>query len=1026
MDDRSSTSKPTASSPSHSTTPDIKSPTTRPTYSSKLSDHKSRAAEATSSSAAARQPPVQQQRAWTSNKNPITGRSHTPQGGLNSQNKQPAFPSFREGQSAENTPAPGEVLEGTKPSNSAEPNGAGRREQRTTMSSQRKDITAAARGAPGNAGKGDGKGMNGNRSGFKTDSSISNSRQGGERELKRWVPDSNENTDFSLEESGGRAWNQFDANEKLYNVKSDYDESLYTTSINKAHPDYQKRVAFAERKAREIERSAPVTAHVAEERVMDHQGGADDRDEEEKYSGVRRQDFPPLTNRENKYTPPARRAPTGHTTVKGAPVDPAIISAQLKATPTPKPAIPKIEETKTQVPANKGPAPAAGPTPEVKTKDTNANESKSDKSNASATDTKTADKTSTVQRSSATTSGTGTPKEDATPVLATQGVEQRVLTQFRHFATRERQSDKERQKSKAAKDKEAKLAELKSFAQSFKLSTPVPTDLISIIAKDPEKQRAIQEKALHNAAEEITRKKAELAQKEKEVPVPSSQAKPAAEQPANPTTTSAPVPEPRNGPRPTAPQHANSQTGIPNNRHQNQRAAYNNNQYAFSRNNNRPPPHLAQQGQQTGNLAQRIRSNLDQQKAPVQHMGPHAGPQDMRLPPTGPANNVDTYGRRVSGIQHLNFNPRIQEFRPNAFAPAFVMPAAGAPGPSQGSSPRTSVNNMVEPTIHPLPLPGQLLRKRTKAVSPAKCNIIRHIESLPAPAGPGPQASRWESNGGFMPAYDTPPTWRQSQDGQEKPDSTMNMTYKQYFEKLPIPSAAAATPNPSHAMPQLLPHQHQLPFHLQHGAQNMAQRHSPHMPPMPMHTPQHGHGPHAPFTSGEDHRMVHSNSAQSFASPRMGQVPMVYPPAMGTPGQMQYSQPVMQPYMNPGAPQMGQFRSFSNNPQFMPQQPHHMGTPMMVQQQFIPGPSGMMAAGPQVSMYPGHPQFMSPNTVPPQPMAATNGFPSPSRPAAPMMAHQGSHQGQPVSYGMSPGMPYQQTYQQQQSQGGKFSGPRPQ
>jgi hypothetical protein len=141
---------------------------------------------------------------------------------------------------------------------------------------------------------------------------------------------------------------------------------------------------------------------------------------------------------------------------------------------------------------------------------------------------------------------------------------------------------------------------------------------------------------------------------------------------------------------------------------------------------------------------------------------------------------------------------------------------------------------------------------------------------------------------------------------------------------------------------------------------------------------------------------------------------------------MQYSQPVMQPYMNPGAPQLGQFRSFSNNPQFMPQQPHHMGTPMMVQQQFIQGPGGMMAAGPQVSMYPGHPQFMAPNTVPPQPMAATNGFPSPGRPAAPMMAHQGSHQGQPVNYGMSPGMPYQQTYQQQQTQGGKFSGPRPQ
>ncbi len=57
-------------------------------------------------------------------------------------------------------------------------------------------------------------------------------------------------------------------------------------------------------------------------------------------------------------------------------------------------------------------------------------------------------------------------------------------------------------------------------------------------------------------------------------------------------------------------------------------------------------------------------------------------------------------------------------------------------------------------------------------------------------------------------------------------------------------------------------------------------------------------------------------------------------------------------------------------------------------------------------------------------MPGTNGFPSPGRLVAPMMAHQGSHQGQP--YGMSPGMHYQQpAYTPQQPQGGKFQGPRP-
>jgi len=155
----------------------------------------------------------------------------------------------------------------------------------------------------------------------------------------------------------------------------------------------------------------------------------------------------------------------------------------------------------------------------------------------------------------------------------------------------------------------------------------------------------------------------------------------------------------------------------------------------------------------------------------------------------------------------------------------------------------------------------------------------------------------------------------------------------------------------------------------------------------------------------------------------MNQLPMAYPQGMNAPGQMQYPQPVMQPYMNPGAPQMAQFRSFSNNPQFMPQQGHHMA-PMMVQPQFM-APNGMVAAGP--GLYPpAPPQFLPPN-VPPQQMAGSSGFPSPSRPAAPMMVHQGSHQGQPAGvYGMSPGMHYQQpAYGAQQGQG-KFNGQRPQ
>ena len=123
----------------------------------------------------------------------------------------------------------------------------------------------------------------GNRASFRTDAAISNSRLGPERVLKAWVPEPAFDTDGSLEKSSGGAWDQFAENERLFGLKTDYDENIYTTSIDKSHPQYKERLAAAERKAREIERTAPTTSHVAEERVMDFVGGEDQRDEEDKY-----------------------------------------------------------------------------------------------------------------------------------------------------------------------------------------------------------------------------------------------------------------------------------------------------------------------------------------------------------------------------------------------------------------------------------------------------------------------------------------------------------------------------------------------------------------------------------------------------------------------------------------------------------------------------------------------------------------------------------------------------------------------
>lgn len=101
--------------------------------------------------------------------------------------------------------------------------------------------------------------------------------------MKAWVPDTPCETDGSLEKSGSAGgWDQFAENERLFGLKTDYDENIYTTAIDKNHPQYKERLAAAEKKAREIERSVPTTAHVAEERIMDHVGGEDHADEEDK------------------------------------------------------------------------------------------------------------------------------------------------------------------------------------------------------------------------------------------------------------------------------------------------------------------------------------------------------------------------------------------------------------------------------------------------------------------------------------------------------------------------------------------------------------------------------------------------------------------------------------------------------------------------------------------------------------------------------------------------------------------------
>jgi len=77
-------------------------------------------------------------------------------------------------------------------------------------------------------------------------------------------------------------WDQFSANERLFNVRAEFDENIYTTELDRSTLDRNK-VREAERLAREIEGQATDNLHIAEERGHKIEGNFD---EEDLYSGV--------------------------------------------------------------------------------------------------------------------------------------------------------------------------------------------------------------------------------------------------------------------------------------------------------------------------------------------------------------------------------------------------------------------------------------------------------------------------------------------------------------------------------------------------------------------------------------------------------------------------------------------------------------------------------------------------------------------------------------------------------------------
>ncbi|KAI8328440.1 LsmAD domain-containing protein [Chlamydoabsidia padenii] len=150
---------------------------------------------------------------------------------------------------------------------------------------------------------------------FKTDTDISGKSEIKERELHKWNPGLPEDSalesleDEPLEHNTNGSWDQFAANEKLFGLKTDFDEELYTTRLDRSAPGYKDREKWAIEKANEIQRSTTNNPHMLEERNMTT---ADDSgmDEEDRYGAVVRDNNTgggASKEKDNVYIPPALR-----------------------------------------------------------------------------------------------------------------------------------------------------------------------------------------------------------------------------------------------------------------------------------------------------------------------------------------------------------------------------------------------------------------------------------------------------------------------------------------------------------------------------------------------------------------------------------------------------------------------------------------------------------------------------------------------------------------------------------------------
>ncbi|KAJ1033001.1 hypothetical protein NDA16_000280 [Ustilago loliicola] len=284
--------------------------------------------------------------------------------------------------------------------------------------------------------------------------------------------------DGTSSSGANKPWDQFAANEARFGIKSNYEENLYTTKLDRSGKDFRDREREADRIAREIMGQATNNPHLAEER-----GQADDSgvNEEDKYGAVVRNP--------NAYVPPALRKQMAAAAGAGAKKGPAAASpaaAPAAAQPsTPKANGATATPAATDVSASTEtttipPPPVAVIPPTVNVK---------------------VPSPSIPQEPQSKDAPGKKPSVDAGNPLTAD---------FRQFVSSERERLEKKKAALAKKEKDTRLADLKSWGSSFKLKTPMPSDVADMVQKDkatasdkprdPSLQKSLSPTSSHSAA----------------------------------------------------------------------------------------------------------------------------------------------------------------------------------------------------------------------------------------------------------------------------------------------------------------------------------------------------------------------------------------------------------------------------------------------------------------------------------------------------------------------------------------------